>query len=168
MEDPAMQAKPADSRFPTTPRSRLCLGLLLVGVLVPLAASADETGADLVLADLGAPLFARHCASCHGAGGRGDGPVAAVLKPPPADLTAIALRRGGVFPRGEIARFIDGRFDLTAHGSRDMPVWGARFGADIPESGVGESISRGSIATLVEYLKSIQDPPFAPSPPRDP
>lgn len=34
-----------------------------------------------------AALFAERCASCHGAAGRGDGPAAAGLDPPPADLT---------------------------------------------------------------------------------
>ena len=81
--------------------------------------------------------------------------------PGPADLTAIAKRRGGEFPTGKIAQFIDGRFELPAHGSREMPVWGERFGADVPDAGVGESISRGNIASLVEYLKSIQQPPLA-------
>jgi mono/diheme cytochrome c family protein len=36
----------------------------------------------------GAVLFQVHCASCHGPDGRGDGPVAATLRPPPRDLTA--------------------------------------------------------------------------------
>jgi high-affinity iron transporter len=34
----------------------------------------------------GATLFARLCASCHGAGGRGDGPAGAGLDPAPSDL----------------------------------------------------------------------------------
>lgn len=36
----------------------------------------------------GMGLFAMHCASCHGAGGHGDGPLAKNLPLPPADLTA--------------------------------------------------------------------------------
>ncbi len=36
----------------------------------------------------GAALFRAHCASCHGVGGRGDGPGGAGLPRPPADLTA--------------------------------------------------------------------------------
>jgi mono/diheme cytochrome c family protein len=36
----------------------------------------------------GEPLFAANCATCHGQRGRGDGPDAAQLNPPPADLTA--------------------------------------------------------------------------------
>jgi len=132
-------------------------------------ARADDLRAyDPVLADLGAPLFQRYCSSCHGVTARGDGPTAESLRTRPADLTEIAKRRGGTFPTGEIARFIDGRFTLSAHGSREMPVWGERFGSDIPDADLGESISRGNIASLVEYLKSIQQPPLAaaaPSPP---
>ncbi|MBN9561269.1 MAG: CopD family protein [Alphaproteobacteria bacterium] len=36
----------------------------------------------------GAALYPQHCASCHGAEGRGDGPAARGLRIPPADLTA--------------------------------------------------------------------------------
>ena len=36
----------------------------------------------------GAALFRTHCATCHGPGGRGDGPGGAGLPRPPADLTA--------------------------------------------------------------------------------
>jgi mono/diheme cytochrome c family protein/uncharacterized membrane protein len=36
----------------------------------------------------GEGLFATHCAACHGAEGRGDGPAGAALKTMPADLTA--------------------------------------------------------------------------------
>ena len=36
----------------------------------------------------GAGLFRTHCATCHGVGGRGDGPGGAGLPRPPADLTA--------------------------------------------------------------------------------
>jgi putative copper export protein/mono/diheme cytochrome c family protein len=39
----------------------------------------------------GAALYPQHCAACHGAEGRGDGPDAAALPVPPADLTASHL-----------------------------------------------------------------------------
>ncbi len=35
----------------------------------------------------GAQLYSTYCASCHGAGGKGDGSAAAALKPPPANHT---------------------------------------------------------------------------------
>jgi mono/diheme cytochrome c family protein len=122
----------------------------------PAAASASAVPGDPVLAELGAESFQRYCASCHGATAHGDGPAAGALKRPPADLTRIAARRGGAFPEGEIARFIDGRYGVDAHGSREMPVWGERLGERIPEPGVSEEVVRGQIAVLIEYLKGIQ------------
>lgn len=35
----------------------------------------------------GGTLYKTHCAACHGEGGKGDGPAAGVLKPPPRDHT---------------------------------------------------------------------------------
>jgi mono/diheme cytochrome c family protein len=120
-------------------------------------APAPRAAAHPALAEIGAEYFQSYCVSCHGRQGRGDGPVAPALQTPPADLTRIAARRGGRFPDGEIARFIDGRFEVAAHGSREMPVWGARFSEVVPEAALSEEIARGKIATLVEYLKSIQE-----------
>jgi mono/diheme cytochrome c family protein len=119
-------------------------------------AHAEPPAFDPVLAEMGAEAFPRYCGSCHGAQARGDGPAADALIVRPADLTRIAARRGGEFPAGEIARFIDGRFAVAAHGSREMPIWGERFGEAIPDSGMAEEVTRGRIAVLVEYLKSIQ------------
>lgn len=41
----------------------------------------------------GRRVFAAHCASCHGPEGRGDGPAAAGMLPPPADLTGVHTRQ---------------------------------------------------------------------------
>ncbi len=129
-----------------------CVALLGLG-----AASAQaEEQFDRVLAEMGAEYYAQYCASCHGRDGAGRGPAAGALKKRPADLTRIAQRRGGTFPDGKIARFIDGRFEVTAHGSREMPIWGRRLGERIPEAGISEEIVRGRMLVLVEYLKSIQ------------
>ena len=108
-------------------------------------------------ATAGAELFQTHCASCHGSDARGNGPAASVLRTPPPNLRLIASRRGGRFPEGEIGRFVDGRFDIAAHGSREMPVWGTRFAEFIPELGIGDEIARGRIWSLVTYLRTIQE-----------
>lgn len=88
--------------------------------------------------------------------GRGKGPAASALRTPPADLTRIAQRRGGKFPVEEIAAYIDGRTAMPAHGSREMPVWGERFGEMVGVPGVSEEVVRGNVLVLVEYLKRIQ------------
>lgn len=148
-------SRPPLRKLGITRPSFALLALMLAG------ASSADGGADPLLAEMGGEYFQAYCASCHGADARGDGPVAGSLKSRPADLTQIASRRGGVFPDGEIARFIDGRFTVGAHGTREMPIWGTSLGADIPESSIAEEVVRGKIAMLVEYLKSIQVP--APS-----
>ncbi|MFB3904421.1 MAG: cytochrome c [Acidobacteriota bacterium] len=38
----------------------------------------------------GSRLFGENCTSCHGPGGRGDGPAGKTLQPPPRDLTRLA------------------------------------------------------------------------------
>lgn len=66
------------------------LSLLLVEAY-PTSYYVSPTGfaAPSILA--GAALFPQNCARCHGAEGRGDGPDAAALPIPPADLTASHL-----------------------------------------------------------------------------
>ena len=142
---------------------RWLAGFRWMVVAMAIAACASEASdrqpsaaPDPVLADLGESVFLRHCAVCHGESGRGDGPAAGALRVAPADLTRIATRRGGSFPEGEIARFVDGRFTVVAHGTREMPIWGQRLGEQIPDAGVSEEVVRGQISVVVEYLKSIQ------------
>jgi mono/diheme cytochrome c family protein len=69
----------------------------------------------------GEALYLRYCASCHGVGGRGDGPAAPALSPPPVDLTR------GTWDVPELMELIDGRRAVRAHGTDAMPVWGEVF-----------------------------------------
>lgn len=66
------------------------LRLLLVEAY-PTSYAASPTGFSAVSIADGLALYPDHCASCHGAEGRGDGPAAAGLRVPPADLTAAHL-----------------------------------------------------------------------------
>jgi mono/diheme cytochrome c family protein len=105
---------------------------------------------------VGQQYFVRYCSACHGVEGRGDGPAAPVLQPPPADLTRIAQRREGHFPVDEIRAYIDGRTGVPAHGRREMPVWGERFGEIVGSDSLGEAVVRSHLRFLVVYLQSIQ------------
>ena len=106
--------------------------------------------------NVGQQYFVQYCGACHGVDGRGHGPAAPALRTPPADLTRIAQRHGGHFPDAEVATQIDGRAMVRAHGSRDMPVWGWRFGEKFGGEGVGEEAVRGHLLVLIDDLKSIQ------------
>ena len=50
-----------------------------------------SAAASTALAQDAQALYKKSCLTCHGAGGKGDGPAAKVLKPPPGDFaTALA------------------------------------------------------------------------------
>jgi hypothetical protein len=70
-------------------------------------------------------------------------------------LRLVSDRYGNPLPEDQIARFIDGRADVKAHGPRDMPVWGERFYLETQGS---EREVKHRIAKLVAYLQSIQTP----------
>lgn len=59
------------------------------GLRAKLGESYDQPVPGLDAADLsrGKALYDAHCASCHGAGGKGDGEAGKGLNPPPGDLT---------------------------------------------------------------------------------
>lgn len=136
------------------------LALAAAGFAVASGAAAFDA---VTLADYsGEELFGRFCASCHGVGARGDGPVARSLNVAVPDLTSIAVRYGE-FPAGRIRDVIDGRgIDTAAHGTRTMPVWGYEFyveeGADV----TAQTAVREAIARLVEHLRSLQRTDLSP------
>jgi mono/diheme cytochrome c family protein len=101
----------------------------------------------------GRDSFALYCASCHGPSGRGDGPVAQALKTRPADLTVLAQRNGGAFPRDRVRDYVTGAGrNLPAHGTAEMPVWGPMFRAFETDARVRERIE--NLLTYVETLQS--------------
>jgi mono/diheme cytochrome c family protein len=111
--------------------------------------------------DLGRIEYEANCQSCHGVGGRGDGPYSVNLKLPVPDLTLLAQRNAGVFPADRVQRLIDGREDLKGHGGRQMPIWGLRYGKDAVEYFRGdvadpEIFTRQRVQALTAYLRSLQ------------
>jgi mono/diheme cytochrome c family protein len=101
----------------------------------------------------GRDIFRYYCATCHGRDARGDGPVAASLKTPPANLTKLAASNGGTFPVDRVKAVVThGPADAPAHGTSDMPVWGPIFQSLDPS----DAVARARIDNVVTYLRSIQ------------
>ena len=124
-------------------RSRLAslvlvmLGLIVTGVayaaLAPGRAVAAETPQEQVAA--GRALFLANCAACHGTEGKGDGPKAAGLDPPPADLTS-----------GHAA----------AHRDRDLFFWIENGVDGTAMPAFGERLADEEIRHTITYIRSLQ------------
>ena len=108
---------------------------------------------DLISSIQGPALFEAYCAVCHGKNAKGGGPMAKSLKVAPPDLTRIAMRNGGTFPRMRVDRIISGEEPLSAgHGTREMPVWGPIFSRVQSDKDLGPV----RVDNLARYLESIQ------------
>jgi len=119
-------------------------------LIVPATAQPAVNGAD---------QFRASCATCHGADGRGDGPMAKLLTVKPADLTQLAKRNDGRFPAERVTDVIDGRTEVRGHGTLTMPVWGVIYEMQVARDYGpygSESVVKARIAALVRYLESIQ------------
>ncbi len=95
------------------------------------ATLVNPVAADDVSVKRGRSLYAMNCIACHGATGRGDGPVAATLDPKPADLVVMApMHPGGDF------------FWKIENGRGVMPAW-------------KDTLDENQIWDLVNYIKSL-------------
>lgn len=133
---------------------------IISAVLVSVALFPSTTTAQ----SIGETEFMNSCASCHGAGGTGDGPLAGYLAGSLPDLTQLAASNDGVFPVTKVYSTIDGTMTTGPHGTGEMPVWGNRYrvrGEQTanPDFNTQESevFARFRILALTEYLAGIQN-----------
>jgi mono/diheme cytochrome c family protein len=101
----------------------------------------------------GKEMFNSYCAVCHGSDGKGGGPAASALKVPPANLALLSKNNGGKFPSNHVASVLGGEADLSAHGNKEMPVWGPLF-RKLSQGNEAEVQQR--IANLTKYVESLQ------------
>jgi mono/diheme cytochrome c family protein len=130
------------------PRSIVLIAAGMAGVASAALGSA-------VTVENGSALFRSYCASCHGAGGKGDGPLAANLRVAPSDLTRLAKRNHGKFDADKVRHAIDGRGPKEIHGGSDMPVWGDAFKR--AGEGYSEAKVKERIDSLVEHISTLQE-----------
>jgi len=135
--------------------SATVLGLLSgipIGGWQNLVPTRPET-TPLIASIEGSDLYNAYCATCHGKGGKGDGPMAQALVSHLPDLTTIARRNHGTFPMERVEQIISGEEELTAaHGTREMPMWGPVFSQIVWDQDLG----RVRIRNLALYLEKMQ------------
>src|SRR5208282_2531119 len=85
---------------------------------------------------LGQKAFAQNCASCHGAEGQGDGPLAKQLSDPPADLTA-----GHIY----------------AHSDGDLFWWISHGITGTPMPGFAGPMDEATIWNLIDFIHANAD-----------
>ncbi len=138
------------ARFRNTLRGRTraayrawSLGALLLGVIVfgynstdrtPTTGIANPLPQDTVTLARGQQLFAQNCAICHGAGGKGDGPLGQNLKPRPVDLTGS---------------------HLTTHTDGDLYWWISHGIAGTGMPSFTGTLSDQDIWAIIRYLRSL-------------
>ena len=118
----------------------LCLRVVLVDAY-PTSYLANPTPSGPSVVQQGEALFRTHCASCHGSEGRGDGPAAAALAGPPADLTAE---------------------HVDDHTDGDIFWWLAHGMAGTAMPGFEQTLSETERWQLIRFVRSLRDP--LPSP----
>jgi mono/diheme cytochrome c family protein len=138
---------------------------ILKGVLVMLmfgaVAAGQQSGTDTKATApsknepiSGKQLYISYCAMCHGTDAKGGGPFSPQLKVWPPDLTQLAKKNNDTYPAMRVSEMVDGEFGKkSAHGSREMPIWGPVF----------RSMAHGHndnaqlrISSVVKYLESLQ------------
>ena len=129
--------------------------VLLIAVLVYAQTKPEvkHVPAPQTTASSGKEMYKSYCASCHGEIGKGNGPAAPALKTAPSDLTLLSKNNSGKFPTDRVVSILRGQATVTAHGNRDMPVWGPVFW-HMSQGHEGEVQQR--VANLTHYLELLQ------------
>ena len=108
--------------------------------------------------------YSNSCVQCHGAAGKGDGPLVSFMTGSMPDITQLQKNNGGLFPVTRVFGVIDGSATAGPHGTSDMPAWGQRYRKGAPEwlgyqgaPGEAEALARLRVLALVEYVASLQE-----------
>jgi mono/diheme cytochrome c family protein len=125
----------------TSNPTKLIAAAALAALLAPAAALAGDAAA-------GKTTFQMFCATCHGQTGKGDGPVGAVLNPPPRDLS-----------KGEF------KFDTDGDGEKGTDAdlmnvitnGAAKYGGSDQMAPWGGSISEGDRENLIAYIRTLKE-----------
>lgn len=143
---------------------RVCTFSAIAIMALTTAQAQQSSPAGPAVVETGKYDYEEHCAVCHGFNGKGDGIFSSLLKSGTVvpNLTELSKKNNGVFPFTHVYGSIDGTVPLSAHGSKEMPIWGPRFKAETAERFYDilridrEAIVRARILALTEYIYRLQ------------
>ena len=132
--------------------------MIFRGILLAIVAAGGASAQDVDI-KAGRDLYLTHCWQCHGRDATGNGPMAEMLAIETPDLTNLSARNEGVFPTEVVARQIDGRSPLLAHGG-EMPIFGPFLQSNhnvVLSLPSGQPMMTGlPLANVVVFLESLQ------------
>ena len=112
---------------------------------------------DAVSIPTGADDYADMCASCHGATGKGEGGIARDMGLAAPDLTQLAARNGGTFPKAAVMTQIFG-YARKGHAGGSMPPFGDLLEGETVLVDTGDGIATPTplrLVQLAEYLEAL-------------
>ncbi len=118
----------------------------------PLFAAVGVSAAEVA----GEALYLKYCGSCHGADGKGRGPVSSDLKVKVPDLTTLAKNNKGVYPVPRVMSSIDGTRKVRGHGDPAMPVWGEVFKEELKGEKYSELTTLRKTQAIADYIAKLQ------------
>ena len=138
------------------------VGAIAVGLAT--IAHAQQSGPAGQNFDRGKYEYDAHCAACHGLSGKGGGHFVQLLKSGTVvpDLTELSKKNNGVFPFMHVYETIDGTRSVSAHGTKEMPIWGTRYKIEAGERiyddfrADPEPFVRARLLALTEYVYRLQ------------
>lgn len=127
---------------------------LLVAALLAGCTESDTRAPDSIAA--GASDYAQLCVACHGPQGRGNGPAAAGMTPPVADLSLMARKNGGSFPWLRAMEQIDGH--TMGASESHMPAYDELRGGPTVmfDAGDGTRPTPARLVGILRYLQTLQ------------
>lgn len=131
------------------------MGSRMTPVLAAVLAVAACAGDEMPGAKEGERLFADNCAACHDYRGEGGELIGGARAP---DLTRIAARNDGTFPRAEVLSQIDG-YGRGKVSTDIMPAFGELLQGELVPVDIDGTLTPTPrpLAALLAYLESIQE-----------